>query len=258
MLHLTADRLAALADEQPNEIEAAHLAACPRCCGERQAQLRLRELARADARRLTTPLTTWEGIEAALRDPAAGNRTPDFGRGSHAPLARPAAGLSSSNSRLFRLARGALAACALLASGVAAGRYSAGASPLGVGARALGDTARAVITVTTDAVRDSLPALRSTAEAIGVLTRAEREYQHAATFLAAHDPAVQPAEESPAVYQARLAALDEMVAATRTALHEAPLDPVINRYYLAALGAREAAVQELGTALPPGQSVSRF
>ena len=67
MLHLTAERLAALADEQPNEIEAAHLSACPRCCRERDAQRRLRELARAEGGRPTAPLTTWAGIEAALR-----------------------------------------------------------------------------------------------------------------------------------------------------------------------------------------------
>jgi hypothetical protein len=33
---------------------------------------------------------------------------------------------------------------------------------------------------------------------------------------------------------------------------------VINRYYLATLGAREATVRQLGSSLPDGQSVSRF
>jgi hypothetical protein len=44
----------------------------------------------------------------------------------------------------------------------------------------------------------------------------------------------------------------------RTALHEAPHDPVINQYYMATVGAREATLRQLGTALPAGRSLNRF
>jgi hypothetical protein len=44
----------------------------------------------------------------------------------------------------------------------------------------------------------------------------------------------------------------------RAALQEAPQDPVINQYYLATVGAREATLRQLGTTLPPGAKLNRF
>jgi hypothetical protein len=248
MLHLTADRLAALADEQPNAIEAAHLAACPACCREREAHRRLRELARLEVARPHPPLTTWEGVSAALARDAAGRE--------------PARRAAFPAARLAQLGRRLAAAAALLATGLAAGRYSAGAAPLGFGAAAAGDTLRVAVAVNADAEDDEssdAPAgFRTTDDAVAALARAEREYQLAATFLAANDSTAEPYADSSAVFRARLAALDAVMAGTRTALYEAPHDPVINRYYLATLGAREATVRQLGTALPDGESVSRF
>jgi hypothetical protein len=256
MLHLTAERLAALADEQPNEIEAAHLVACPRCCHERDAQLLLRQLARREADRPATPLTTWEGIEAAL---AVDARKSEIGnRNSSAPTVTSRQRRAISDFRFPALARRLAAAAALLATGLAAGRYSAGASPIGLGARAVGDTVRVDVPMAVGLMDDSLPTFGSATEALTAMSLAERQYQLAATFLAAHDSSADSLEDSPAVYRARLAALDGVMAATRTALYEAPQDPVINRYYLATLGARELTVRQLNTALPPGQSVSRF
>jgi hypothetical protein len=44
----------------------------------------------------------------------------------------------------------------------------------------------------------------------------------------------------------------------RAALHESPNDPVINQYYLATVGAREATLRQLGTTLPAGAKLNRF
>jgi hypothetical protein len=56
--------------------------------------------------------------------------------------------------------------------------------------------------------------------------------------------------DSAPIYRARLAALEQLMNATATARENAPRDPVINQYYLAALGAREATVQQLGAVQP--------
>jgi hypothetical protein len=266
MLHLAADRLAALADESPNEIEAAHLAACPACRREREAQVWMRELARAECARVTEPLTTWEGIEAAMglpheaALPAASPRLPQPAH-THDPVRELGVG-SREGAGWLGFTRRLAAAAALLTTGLAAGRLSVGANPLPFGTLATASGVTTVVPVALDAARDSFPTFRTTDDALAALTRAERQYQYAAFYLAANDTtgesAGQPRGDSTAVYRTRLAALDEVMAATRSALHEAPHDPVINRYYLATLGAREAAVRQLGIALPEGQSVSRF
>lgn len=257
MLHLSPDRLAALADEHPNAIEAAHLVACPVCVREREAHRRLRDLARREAARPLPPLTTWEGVSAALARETGNGKwemADDSGRTS-GHLRFPVSGLTT---HLRRLAAAAL----LLTTGLAAGRYSAGAAPLGFSRAAVADTVRAAVAVVaagpTDEPRDSATSFGTTDDALVALARAERQYQLAASFLAAHDSSAGPFVDSSAVFRARLAALDAVMAGTRTALYEAPHDPVINRYYLATLGAREAAVRQLGTSLPEGQSVSRF
>lgn len=251
MLHLTTERLAALADEQPNTLEATHLGACPACHRELRAQRQLRELARMESTRHSAPLTTWEGIEAAMRNPERDDATADTGHSSHTAGSRRRAAVP--------LVRRLAAAAVLLASGVAAGRYSAGASPVPV----IGVAAGTGQSGPTPVMTESTPAFTSAAEALEALSHAEREYQLATNFLAAREANGDPladslAADSAAIYRTRLAALDEVMAATRTALYEAPHDPVINRYYLATLGAREVTVRQLGTSLPPGQSVSRF
>jgi hypothetical protein len=65
-------------------------------------------------------------------------------------------------------------------------------------------------------------------------------------------------ETKPDVYRARLAALDNVMQASMTALEDAPADPVINRYYIAAAGARESTLRQLQTSLPPGSRIDSF
>jgi hypothetical protein len=94
-------------------------------------------------------------------------------------------------------------------------------------------------------------------EAWATLNRAGEEYQRASSYLSASNTDV-PMPTNPETYRTRLAALDNVMTEMRSALHEAPHDPVINQYYLATVGAREATLRQLGTTLPAGARLNRF
>jgi hypothetical protein len=76
-------------------------------------------------------------------------------------------------------------------------------------------------------------------------------------YVAAHD-SLELSSDSPAAMRHRLATLDEVGAMVRQALTESPGDPVINGYYLATLGQREATLRQLNAALPAGVRVNSF
>jgi hypothetical protein len=95
-------------------------------------------------------------------------------------------------------------------------------------------------------------------QAWATLDRASAEYQSASAFLAAMNTAGPAVADSASIYRARLAALEQLMNATATARENAPRDPVINQYYLAALGAREATVQQLGAVQPVGSRRTGF
>jgi hypothetical protein len=94
----------------------------------------------------------------------------------------------------------------------------------------------------------------SIAQATDVLNSAQRQYEQATLWLAANDTTVRASD----VYRARLAALDQMMAASRAALRDAPQDPVLNRYFLAASTARQATLQQLSGALPVDKSIEGY
>lgn len=98
---------------------------------------------------------------------------------------------------------------------------------------------------------------RTPEDAWAVLNRAGEEYQRASAYLSASNVEV-PMPQSPSTYRARLAALDNVMSDMRDALKEAPQDQVINQYYLATVGAREATLRQLGTTLPAGAKLNRF
>lgn len=101
------------------------------------------------------------------------------------------------------------------------------------------------------------PQFKSPEEAWATLNRAGEEYQRASAYLSAGNNVVTMPKD-PDTYRTRLAALDNVMSAMGAALHEAPHDPVINQYYLATVGAREATLRQLGTTLPAGMKLSRF
>jgi hypothetical protein len=246
MLHLSAERLAALADDEATTTEGEHLARCATCARERSAHRSLRSLSASErgTSAAAAPLTSWDTLLPALRaeglvaDGAAG-RVPEDG-GAKVLYFRP----RWAHVGLMRVA----AAVLLLAVGLVAGRWSAGVTPMpGIGSGK--DTLTAL-------VADSTAVFHNATEALAALTRYEHGYQAAALFLAAHDTGARV--EGREANLARLATLDQVAAATRQGLQETPYDPVINRYYLSALSARQATLQQLSTSLPPNVQVGGY
>jgi hypothetical protein len=230
MSHLTPERLAALADDEPTAAEATHLATCGACARERRAAATLVSLAAAERDAVALPMTRWETLAPRLRD-----------EGVLAPARRVP-------RRLLQVA----AALLIAAAGAAAGRATAPGAPagtrLGGGATAIaaGDGASAV------------PAtFASRTEALAFIARYEAAYRAASALLVEDDSAA-AAPTTPEVYRARLAALDQVAATTQAALRDAPYDPVINSYYLTTLGAREATLRQLSTSLPEGYRLESF
>ncbi len=100
--------------------------------------------------------------------------------------------------------------------------------------------------------------IRTVEDAWKTLDRASADYQSASTFLAAQNTPDPVVADSAAIYRARLAALEQLMNATEMARENAPRDPVINQYYLAAWGAREATVQQLGAVRPVNLRLKGF
>jgi hypothetical protein len=236
MLHLSTDRLAALGDDVPTAVEAAHLASCEPCAREVDAYRALVGMAHAERDSLGLPLTRWDAIASALDAdlPVASART----RGASArwPL-RAAAGLL------------------LAAGGAVIGRTSVGADPLprlAIGSRPAPASASAG-----GARPDAASAFASIEDARAAQRRSEQLYQQAVAYLAQYDSTAVD-DGSPIAYKSRLAALDRVISATTEAMREAPHDPVINGYYLTTLGQREATIRQLNTALPASLRLNSF
>ena len=256
MSHLPADRLMELAEGEPTNSELAHIAGCEDCARERHAYRGLRDAARAEGERVTEPLTDWATLreslqaEGLLRDRSAALFT-----GPNRAVPRPVVSRGSGwDARASSWALRAAAALLLVAGGAMAGRASSGASPLpGIATQSTASSTGRDNPLAQNVMSASFS---SNEEALLALYRAQQDYERAANFIRNSRPAA--SEGQPEVYRARLAALDDVMEATRGALDETPADPVINRYYLAALGAREATLRQLQTSLPPGSRVDSF
>jgi hypothetical protein len=233
MSHLHPERLAALADGEPTAAEATHLSSCATCEREIAAHRRLLMLAWQERETLTAPLASWDTIAGALRNEGLVRETGVAARGGgpRSPWWLQAA-----------------AAVVLLVGGMALGRVTL---PAFVGGETASSDARLVSNV------DSVATFRSTAEAISVLQRAERDYRMAMMYLSGQDTVTRVADD-PAIYRARLAALDEMAGVALDAMHQAPQDPLMNRYYLSTLGARDATLRQLGEKLPENVQLVGF
>ena len=276
MQHLDTERLAALADEPPTAEEVAHLGHCLVCRRERDVYVALLDLAqRSGSAELDAPISSWDAIAAGLRADAAEATTAEMAPATVRPITpvTPFAAPARRTARTTWFLRAA-ASVAIMTGSVAVGRISAGAAALPsvaelretVGARgvtlASNETGEAeaggIASFVTNPVADTVtPNFASVAEAAMVLARSQREYLRAAAFLAAHDSTRPPTGDHEA-YRARLAALDEMMPTLRAALYEAPQDPVLNQYYLAAYDTRENTLRELGRALPAGVTLNRY
>lgn len=255
MQHLDPERLAAFDHEAPTEGEQAHLAACDLCRQERAAFARLAALATLEAEAepdpAITPLTSWDSLSGVLK--REGLVATTGGADAAAPEAAQASGVRSVARRGgWRTFTRAAAAVLLLASGVAAGRLSvASPSPADAkGSQAANDELLRASTNTAETDAE----FASVAQATTALELAQQEYQRASLWLADHDSTV----NAQAVYRARLAALDQMMQASRAGLYEAPQDPALNQYYLAAYTAREATLRQLGASLSVDRVMERY
>jgi len=224
MSHLSPERLAALSDDTPSPVEAAHIATCDVCSGELSAQRRLARLAAAAQVVQGTPISSFEALVPRLR----------------------AEGLIAARDRgavvrvwTVRIAAGAV----LMAGGAVAGRVTA-SRELPV----LPNTPGANATVA--AAQQPSGEFGTTDDALKALTSAQQAYQSAAAFLAAQDTSAHFIGLNQNTYRTRLAALDQIAAATRAALYQAPQDPVLNQYYLGTLSEREATLTQLRQAMP--------
>lgn len=186
---------------------------------------KLEELVAEERARELAPLNDWRTIAARAREEG---------------LIRESSsrGWASSQSWVQ-----AAAAVLLLIGGIAIGRTTI-ALPSAVDSSAATNSATAGTAGPSEsrAVATGNASFASVDEATAALDRAARDYQNASRFLAANN-AAGTNHDSSAIYTARLAALDQVVDATESALQTAPHDPVINQYYLATMGARVATQQ---------------
>ncbi len=231
MSHLSPERLAALVDDTPTPIEAAHVTTCDACTAELSAHRRLSRLA-VEARAIpVAPVSQFGALLPRMR--AEGIvETPD-----RAVVAR-------------RWALRVAAALGFMLVGAAAGRVSAGGSIVGLNAPALaGGAAGSMV----------LPVSFSTPDdAMQALMASQQTYQSAAAFLAAQDSSQHFIGLNSDSYRTRLSALDEMAAASRSALYRAPQDPLLNQYYLALQTAREQTLRQLAVSLPNTRQLGRY
>lgn len=265
MQHLEPGRLAAFDHDPFTDDELAHFASCAACRAEREAHVQVVALAGAARAGESDPhaprLVSWEQISAGLRqegmlagsidddatDRADGRNEPVVVSvvGRQSITVSHGANVTTSGRRWFAQARRLAAAMALVIGGAMLGR-------IGVGGVAVATTGTSDALV--QPVGNSDGSFGSVDEATTVLNRAQRDYERASLWLAANDTTVRNSD----VYRARLAALDQMMAASRAALREAPQDPVLNQYYLAAYTAREATLQQLVGTLPVDKVIERY
>lgn len=207
MVHLSDEKFSELVDGGYVAGADEHLATCVVCRNQLASLKNLRERVRA-LPQLEAPPQLWAAVEARL----------PIGAVSQRRLGWPA---------LMALQAAAMAAVFVIGLGIGS---------MFVGERSEDPSAGAV-TMTSDGQPGSLAA------ALEQVRRQGAEYDAALQELEA--VADQTGTPMPAVTVERLAALDVLVEATRTALAAEPADPVLNTYLFAALEEREDVLREL-------------
>jgi hypothetical protein len=149
------------------------------------------------------------------------------------------------------------AAVTLAVGGAAVGRASAGAPLIPAATVQAAATEQAPAAEQGALASNTGATFSSPEEAWEVLNRSGEEYQRASAYLSENNNQV-PMPAATDQYRTRLAALDNVLNEMRDAMKAAPEDPVINQYYLAAAGSREATLRQLGTVLPASAQLNRF
>ncbi len=211
MGHLNTEALSELLDGEHVAGGEEHLSACALCQAELQTLRRLRSELR-ELPQLEPPANLWSRIEGRL--PAQSRR--------RRRLSWPA---------LAALQVAAMAAVFVLGLGLG-GLFQ----PEGDGLPAGGPEVSQLTS-------GELPPDMSLADALGEVRRRGVEYDAALRNL--ERLAQQEGSPMPSLARERLAGLDALVEASRTALAAEPADPVLNSYLFAALEERDAVVRQM-------------
>lgn len=238
-----------------------------------------------ERRRIDPPLTQWDALAARLRDEGViGASGPSVERHAALPGATgmPLRRYGTVVQWGMRIAAGVV----LLGAGVVVGRgwTPGGETPVGAIASSVrpgdasnaaqggaavtnaasanttsSDEASANATATDVASTTSVPAeFHSVADARKAMTDAVSTYQRAAAYLTVVGAAKGPRARQPELYQARLAALDQMLSATHEAMEQAPHDPVVKQYYISGMSARQTTLRQLRQSLPQGVQLASY
>src|SRR5436189_2429285 len=245
--HLSTERLAALADEQPTVDERHHLAGCALCARELESHRLVLAMAGSERDAMQLPLTRWESLSDRLRSEGLIAGAGQQRRG----LARLVAGGA-------RVPLQIAAALVLIATGVVMGRASTGEAILPGGLSGQEPASAPRTASTARASYDSLPTSFASLEDATRWRNAYADaYQRTVSFLAANDSGARQVG-TPAGIRTRLSALDRVSRIMREAVNDAPYDPVINDFYLNSFGQREATLRQLNTVLPQGVRLNSF
>ena len=226
MSHLDPERLAALSDDTPTPVESAHIIACDACSAELAAQRKLARMAAAAGPLTDGPVSNFDALVPRL-------------------MAEGLIARADRRAVTIRWTVRAAAALALLAGGVLAGRMSVAVhgEATASGADASGGTSIV-------AAAQPVTAFRTPEDAVKALSLAQQTYQSAAAYLAAQDTTSHFIGLNENTYRTRLTALDDILAAARAGLYQAPQDPVLNQYYQGSLSARQATLVQLRGVMP--------
>jgi hypothetical protein len=230
MSHLTPERLAELSDDTPSPIEAAHITTCADCTTELTSQRRLSRMAAAASSNYGAPSSNFDRLIPRLQ----------------------AEGIMAAPDRKAAVLRWTLrvaAAVGFIAVGAVAGRMSAGGTIVGAGQSGF---------AAADPSAVQPVAFKTFDDAERALRNSQLVYQNAAAFMAAQDSSQRFVGLNADSYKTRLAALDDMAAASRAALYLAPQDPLMNQYYLAFQTAREETLRALAVSLPTTQPLRKY
>jgi hypothetical protein len=222
MSHLSPERLAALSDDTPTPIEAAHITTCDGCSAELAVQRKLARMAAAAQVVSGAPVSNFNALVPRLR--------------AEGLIAAPERG-----TRLRSWTVRVAASLVLLAGGAVAGRVTA-AHDLPLLPTATAGSGSGGSSVSPSQLSASF---KTSDEALRALAESQQKYQSAAEFLAAQDTSAHFIGLNQNSFRTRLKALDDIAAATRAALYQAPQDPVLNQYYLNTLSARDATLGQL-------------
>ncbi|HTA21217.1 MAG TPA: hypothetical protein VK989_18120 [Polyangia bacterium] len=226
MSHLNPERLAALSDDTPTPVESAHLTTCDACSAELVAQRKLARMAAAAGPVTDGPISSFDALVPRLK----------------------AEGLIAAPARRVVVMKWTVrvaASLALVTGGVIAGRMSVKASPASEVAQV-----NPVNDGSSVANAQPISSFRTPDDAVKALSASQQTYQSAAAYLAAQDTTSHFIGLNENTYRARLTALDDIIAATRSALYQAPQDPVLNQYYQGTLSARQATLAQLRGVTP--------